>query len=269
MAPLPPPAPTAQPTATPPPTSRRHLVVAAVAATALGIGGLAVGSQFAAADGDEPTDQPATADDTIVEQPIDDTPAEPTTSGVDPADDASVDDGPADDASVDDDGHPGPWDLPALDELGAAFEDFETCLSEQFPDLMDGGWLGQDADASPDAGDQKFDELLDGTVTVFSPGAEGGALEVLDFGEGDGTITITRRDGEITVSTEGDVESLDAAMPDLSDLDVSDLDLSDLRPDPAFDAALEECAAVLPGGGIFDMIGDIVGEFGHGAGDGG
>ncbi len=264
MAPLPPPAPIAQPTATPPPTSRRHLVVAAVAATALGIGGLAVGSQFAAADGDEPTDQPATADDTIVEQPIDDTPAEPTTSGVDPADDASVDGGPADDASVDDDGHPGPWDLPALDELGAAFEDFETCLSEQFPDLMDGGWLGHDADASPDAGDQMFDELLDGTVTVFSPGAEGGALEVLDFGEGDGTITITRRDGEITVSTEGDVESLDAAMPDLSDLD-----LSDLRPDPAFDAALEECAAVLPGGGIFDMIGDIVGEFGHGAGDGG
>ena len=83
----------------------------------------------------------------------------------------------------------------------------------------------------PDIGDwdTAFEDLLGGSVTVFSPGAEDGDLTLLDFGEGDGTITITQTDGEINVSTDGDVESVDAGLLDLAELpDIADLaDIAD------------------------------------------
>jgi hypothetical protein len=271
MTSLPPPTPIAEPPTTPPTGSRRRLVLAAVAATALGVGGLVAGSTLASAD-DEP------ADETI-------------------DDDERVGDGT--------------WDMPSLDELDTAFEDFEACLSEQLPDLVGGGWHDVDGGELPDIGQlgEAFDELLGGTVTVFTPGAEDGDLTLLDFGEGDGTITITQTDGEITLSIDGDVENLETSLPDLGDLDLGDLDLGDFdlgdfdlgdldlgdldlgdidlgdidlgdidlgdidlgdidlgdtgfEPDPELAAAFEECTTLLPGGGLFDMIGEFVDDFG-------
>ena len=53
-----------------------------------------------------------------------------------------------------------------------------------------------------------------GQITVTGPNG----LTVLDFGEGDGSVTITKKDGEITISSEGDVQendltALDASVP--------------------------------------------------------
>jgi hypothetical protein len=264
MTPLPPPSPIDEPTTPPPTRSRRRLVIAAVAATALGVGGVVAGSQLVAADDENTTDESTPADDAEpvdVVDPIDD----------DPIDEADSDDDASDDGDMsDDDEHNGDWGLPALDELTTSFEEFQQCLAAQLPDLEDGGWLDLEGGELPDIGDwdQEFEDLLGGSVTVFSPGAEDGDLTLLDFGDGDGTITISQTDGMITVSTDGDVETVDAGMPDLSDLDLSDFDLSDFdlsnfefEPDPEVGAAFENCASLLPGDGIFDMVGELVGDF--------
>ncbi len=273
MNPLPPPAPIAEPPTTPPTGSRRRLVLAAAAATALGVGGVVAGSTLASAD-----DEPA-GDETI----DDETGGGDTTDDVEPVDELPMDD--------EHDGD-GTWDMPSLDELDAAFEDFDACLSEQLPDVVGGGWSDVEGGEFPDLEQwtEEFEDLLGGMVTVFSPGADGGDLTLLEFGEGDGTITITQTDGEITVSTDGDVADLETSLPDLGDLDLGDLDLGDLdlgdfdlgdfdlgdfdlgdmgfEPDPEFTAALEECTALLPGGGIFDMIGEFVDDFEHTPADG-
>ncbi len=188
MAPLPPPAPFTEPPTTPPTGTRRSLVLGAVAATALGVGGVVAGSALVSAD-DEPVDE--TIDD------------ERAGAGIS--------------------------DMPSLDELDAAFEDFDECLSEQLPDLVGGGWLDVDGSELPDLDrlGEEFDELLAGAVTVFTPGAEDGDLTLLEFGEGDGTITITQTDGEISLSVDGDVEKLETSLPDLGDFDLGDFDLGD------------------------------------------
>ena len=49
-------------------------------------------------------------------------------------------------------------------------------------------------------------------LTVAGPDG----LSVLDFGEGDGSVTITKQDGEITITSEGDVQVDDLTAPDVS-----------------------------------------------------
>lgn len=271
MTPLPPPAPIDEPVATPPTNSRRRLVIAAVAATALGVGGVVAGSQLASADDETTTDESTPTDDAepVNDEPVDDEPIDED----DPLDEEDSDEDAPDDADSSDDAeHNSDWEFPELDELKTSFDEFDQCLAEQLPDLQDGGWLDIESGELPDIGDwdKEFEDLLGGAVTVFSPGAETGDLTLLDFGEGDGTITITQTDGEINVSTDGDVEAVDGGLPDLSDIDLSDLDLPDFdlpdfefEPNPEFDAAFETCAALLPGDGMFDMVGEFVGDFFH------
>jgi hypothetical protein len=258
MTPLPPPAPTDEPVTTPPTRSRRRLAIAAVAATALGLGGVAAGSQLAGADDER---DPAPADDTVDGQPVDDDTADEPDDD-DQADDAGVDEAEDDEHDGVSDEDEGVWDMPELDDLKSAFEEFENCLSEQLPDLEDGGWLDFDGGELPEDGnwDDAFDDLLGGSVTVFSPGADGGDLTLLDLGEGDGTVTITQTGGEITVVTEGDVQSVDAKLPAMPDFDLPDIGF---EPDPDVDAAFESCASLLPADGIFDMVGEFVGDFVH------
>ena len=74
-------------------------------------------------------------------------------------------------------------------------------------------------------GDLPFDLDIDGgpglnvlfgsgdQITVTGPNG----LTVLDFGEGDGSVTITKKDGEVTISSEGDVQENDLTAPDFSD----------------------------------------------------
>jgi hypothetical protein len=62
-------------------------------------------------------------------------------------------------------------------------------------------------------------------LTVAGPNG----LSVLDFGDGDGSVTITKQDGEITITSEGDVQVDDLTAPDAS------APLPSLPPLPDFD----------------------------------
>ena len=66
-------------------------------------------------------------------------------------------------------------------------------------------------------------------VTIAGPDG----LSVLDFGDGDGSVTITKQDGEITITSEGDVQ-----VDDLTALDAS-APLGSLPPLPDFDQIYE------------------------------
>lgn len=266
-----PPAPIGEPDAAPPSGSRRRLVIAAVAATAIGVGGVVAGSQLVAADDENTTGEPAPTDEAepIEDEQVEAEPVEDEQVDTDPAD-QPIDNDSDDEADSSDDEHDGDWKFPALDELQTSFSEFEQCLAEQLPDLEDGGWMDIDSGELPDIGDwdTAFEDLLGGSVTVFAPGAADGDLTLLDFGDGDGTITITQTDGEIVVSTDGDVDTVDAGLLDLAELpDIADLaDLTDLadfefEPDPEVEAAFEDCVSTLPGNGMFDMVGDLVGDF--------
>lgn len=58
----------------------------------------------------------------------------------------------------------------------------------------------------------------DGTVTVAGPDG----LSVIEFGEGDGSVTITRENGELTVTSDGDVtvQQLDDLLDGLPMFDI-------------------------------------------------
>ena len=264
MSPFPPPTPPTpveEPNAAPSTGSRRRLVIAAVAATAIGVGGVVAGSQLVAADDENTTGEPAPTDEA---EPVENEPVDADAA------DQPVGNDSDDQADSSDDDHDGDWEFPAFDELEASFSEFEQCLAEQLPDLEDGGWMDIDSGQLPDIGDwdTAFEDLLGGSVTVFAPGAEDGDLTLLDFGEGDGTITVTQTDGEIVINTDGDVDTIDAGLPELPDIadlaDIADLtDLADFEfePDPEVEAAFESCTSLLPGGGMLDMVGDFVADF--------
>ena len=86
--------------------------------------------------------------------------------------------------------------LPALGEFPPLSDEFE------FPKIFDGAF-GQ------------------GHVVVVGPDG----VSVVDFGEGDGSVTITKDGDEITVESEGDV-TVDEP-PQLPALDIPDLNLPD------------------------------------------
>ena len=100
-------------------------------------------------------------------------------------------------------------------------------------DLGDLGSLGGLAGGSGDLGDLgkieqcigdlPFDLNIDGGpgLDVFGSGGEitvtgPNGLSVLSFGDGDGSVTITKKDGEITISSDGDVQQNDLGAPDAS-----------------------------------------------------
>lgn len=87
-------------------------------------------------------------------------------------------------------------------------------------DLGDLGDLGKIEQC---IGDLPFDLNIDGGpgLNVFGSGGQitvtgPNGLTVLDFGDGDGSVTITKKDGEITISSEGDVQENDLSAPDAS-----------------------------------------------------
>jgi len=256
-------------------------VVAAVAATALGVGGVVVGSQLVSAgdggSGDDTAIGATTVEDTTVVDetvPVDDDSGE----GVD---DDGLDDDRADSTErTGDDTSEDPGDLGDLGDLGGLGElldQFERCFSFEIPDFVDDTL--DHVEELPDIGwDHALDELLGRSVTVVDPSTDE-LLRLFEFGDGDGTITVTQKDGKIEVTTDGDVETVDPELsfelPDLGlgthggddtdgadgadDPDDADADAGDEAANPddaedAEDAAPEDCELTLPDGGFLDGI---------------
>lgn len=212
---FPPPQPDLEPASS---SSRKHLVLASAAATALAVTGLALGSQLADATNEAPdsTTEPAEEPDSDAAQDHD----ENTQNSGD--DEETEDDDQAGDDFID-------FDTGEYDEL---YDAFDTCMAEQLPDLLG----GQPIDI---LGDEMFDEFDTdfgdeaGSVTIHQPGDgvnEFGDLSFLDFGEGDGSITISKTDGEISIATDGDVEQIDEIeFFDFDQLDGSEFEDGDLQ----------------------------------------
>ena len=116
------------------------------------------------------------------------------------------------------------------DEL-AAWGEFDTCLNEQ---------LGVDEFVGlPEAG----------SVTIDLSSEDGLDFSMYNFGEGDGSITVTKSGDGVSVSTDGNVIELD--------------DLFFAEIDEDFEAAHEACVEFLPegaemtaSGGGFEIFAD-------------
>ena len=190
------------------PSSGRKAAVVAASVALVAFGALAV-AQFAS-DGDAPvanaaqengTTPPTPAPDTT--PPVPDT-APPTTAPADADLDGKIviQVGEGDPIVID------LGDLGALGEGGGLGDlgGIEQCIGDLPFDI--------DLNAAPgDLALPGFDIFGDGeTVTVTGPNG----LTLLTFGDGDGSITITKKDGEITISSDGDVQESDLAAPDMS-----------------------------------------------------
>jgi hypothetical protein len=127
-------------------------------------------------------------------------------------------------------------------ELESMFEQFEGMFEEfggfgEFEQFGEPGVVGQFG-----AG---------GThVTVMGPDG----LQVIDLGEGDGSVTITQQDGELTIVTDGDatvneIEDLLGAIefPDLESLDLGEFDFGEFDFEQMFeDFPLDRFERMLP-----------------------
>lgn len=176
------------PPAEPPtgPSTRTKMALAAAVAATVAVGGVAIGSQFASADRASIASTSATQTD-------------------DPVDDESdTDDSSDSDDTTDDDTTIG--DVVSLpDDFVAQVEAYDACLAEQLPEVFgDGGLL-----------DVPFTGW-NGTVTVSGPGVDDGAFAddlggftLVEFGDGDGSVTITKTGDDISVTTSGDATTVD------------------------------------------------------------
>ncbi|MEM8621864.1 MAG: hypothetical protein AAGF73_19340 [Actinomycetota bacterium] len=115
---------------------------------------------------------------------------------------------------------------PDLDELVAGADEFVSCIAGQI-DLST-----NDADGGP-------------LVIVANPNNDG-ELQIIEFGDGDGSITIERSGDDITVGTDGDITTTtgDDIITSLDDL------FADLG--TALDACQQSLPPIPPLGDIFD-----------------
>jgi hypothetical protein len=190
---------------------RRVAIVAAsaalVAAGVLAVGQFASGGRpevaNAARAGDSGSTPPTPAPDTAAPAPV------TTPAATSPADDAAPEAGDLDGQITIQIGDGDPividlGDLGALAGEGGGLGDLgniEQCVGDLSFDI--------DLDAAPGGlGLPGFDIFGDGdTMTITGPDG----LSVLTFGDGDGSVTITKKDGEISISSDGDVQVDDLA----------------------------------------------------------
>jgi hypothetical protein len=106
----------------------------------------------------------------------------------------------------------------AFDEMFA--DGFDEAFDEMFAELSDEGFEGFFDDF--EFSDESLGEFeLDGThVSVF--GSDG--LTVVEFGDGDGSVTITQEDGETSITVDGSAELQMVEFPDLASLGLDSFD---------------------------------------------
>jgi hypothetical protein len=213
----------------------RTAAVAAACLVLIAAGVLAV-AQFASGGDADVANAAQAVDDSTPPTPAPETTPAPTTV---PADELTPDEDQAPDERRD--------DTPELDGR------IVIQLGDGEPIVIDLGDLGDLAGGSGDLGDLgKLEECVGGLAfdidleaapgELSLPGLPGlsvdgddltvagpNGLSVLDFGDGDGSVTITKQDGEITITSEGDVE-----VDELTALDAS-APLPSLPPLPDFD----------------------------------
>lgn len=197
----------AAPTGPTAPSARRRLALAVAVAGTLGIGGAAVSSQLASASA-----------------PVGETAAASAVADV-------VDDVELGEIDIDD------FDWEAVDE---AFEAYDSCLAEQLPELF-----GDDIEFDDiEFDDIDFDDIdMADNISVYVAGDEGeGEWTVLDLGDENSTVSITKTDGVVEITTQGDVEEVD-----LGDFEMSPEDEAAWNAEmEQFDAAHEACAELMP-----------------------
>jgi hypothetical protein len=199
--------------------SRKRMAVVAAASIGLATAGVVVVAQLAADGNSAPVAHAAAPTETITTTP----PApEPTTvPSADERDEPESDSDPDGEIVIRiGDEEPIVIDLGELGDLGDLGELGDLDLPEwrdwgSLPPLLDLGQLG-------DLGELDFDKLeqcIGGGWSEFQPGSGGDltiagddGVSVVEWGEGDGSVTITRDNGEVTVSSQGDVEVED--LPD-------------------------------------------------------
>jgi hypothetical protein len=263
---FPPPNPDQQitPTSTPaarPAGSRRRTASIVALTSGLLVGGVLVGSQFASANTPGVDDDPTTSTEgPDAEVPNDDS-NEPTTEETDGESDAEQSDW--DKADWLDLG--GLFDLDP--EVVAQFEELEACISEQLGGL---DVFGEDGVVPPFEKLEDFGfDMLEGFEIPSGVFVEAGDdTGFYEFGDGDGTITITKSGDDVSVSSEGDVNVQNFELPDFgTDGDFSfpeltpeqeaELDSKWAEIDSKWQAADAACGDLVPGGvfsGVFDSI---------------
>lgn len=210
-------------------STKRYVAGGVALAAVVGVGGLLVGSNVVAAI------VPTSAGDSLVSAtpPTDEAPTDEAPTDETPADDVPSDEVPKDDIDF------GEFLPEGLDEelaqLDEQFSAYEACLDEQLGDVFG------------DFGD--FDEWTStGSVVVEMPGEDGsplGGFSVYDFGDGDGSVTVTKSGGTITVTSDGDVTTFDE----------SDLKTEFEEGANEWKAAHDACADLLPSDvAIFDQV---------------
>ena len=222
--------------------SRRRWLIAGAAASGLALGGVGLVQLATASDGDSVSVRTAAVGATA-----------PDGSGT------TDDPGAATDTPADGDESGGDGPFAGWPELDEAFGAYDECIEQQVGDLLP-GWddLGDEFGEWAEAIEVDV-PWLGGSVLVES----GEGLPTwFDFGEGDGSVTVTRSDGTISVETSGDVTEVDGSefLDEVIDGDVLEalpaLPGFDEETVAALDAAHEACADLLPADiefGEFDL----------------
>jgi len=139
-----------------------------------------------------------------------------------------------------------------------AFKDFDTCLADAGVDIpgalggvFNGVFEGQvDGLFEGEFFDHEFEDKFPLDLGAVVSVMNGDSLSVAEFGDGDGTITITKTGDDISVSSTGDVTvddiDFDIDGMELDGLDF-DLELGELGEEfEAFEDALSSCEDLLP-----------------------
>ncbi len=232
-----------------PPHSRRRTALVALASAGLVGGGLVAISQFASAD------QPSlVSGSTDTQPPTAAPPATVPSSNALPSDEGEPEQSPPaiDGEIVIDLGDGEPLTIDLGDLAAADLEAVNECLgftAMELGELSDIGQIGR----LPAFGE--FGELGElpgmapgnGHVTVAGPDG----LTVAEFGEGDGSVTITQANGELTVTSDGDVEvsDLEAMIDELPPIEWGDVGqlFEGALPTPPDIDELQECLGGAPG----------------------